>query len=718
MIRGPLRYLPFVLGTCVVLPLVGSLLLSQVALQRESARSAVLEQLEAVAEEVSVILGDGIASLQQTAPAGIAANSRWHSWSLDTNDLSTVVGRADWQIPADTLNRNLPGQSAAHGSFLVLGPFATVAGANAVVIATQSASGHWQGVTALVDKVLLATRARRFVQAGNRLQVADTVSGRSIFATDEGDVPSPVLRTISVAHNSWTLRAAPRAGWSAPLGLLSNSVLIWLAALIWLAHEVRRNRQIDTLREDFESADARRKNINTLYGQSLQSLAELESRLNVVSMYDSVTGLANRVSLLRRIEASLDALRQSGTGHLGLLSIGLEQFRYISNTFGAEFASRLLVIAAERLEYVLPTKDLLFRTGDFQLAIVLPSSSGQGSETLAREVIAELEPPIALDNHTFLLRPRVGIVEVSSGYEFAESLLDQANTALSLAQSESDSSICLFDSSTVKDSVSRLQLEADLSKALNDSQFELEYQPVVGTTSRELMGFEALIRWNHPTEGRISPSVFVPIAERSGMAARLNQWVMRETARQASAWRSAGYSSFYINVNLTAGAFQSPDLADDMAQLLAEFELDGRYIQVELTESALIVDLRAAARTVQKLSELGVRSWLDDFGTGYSSLSYLRTLPLRGVKIDQSFLKRIVVDAQDFGFLKSLIELLHYLNLETVVEGVETSEQHELLSLTACSYCQGYFFSRSLPASKAEGWLRDAQRALPTAVRA
>ena len=721
MIAGR-RYVPFVLGICVILPLAGGLVRSQYELRLQTSRAQVRDALDSVADRVSAVLDRGVAELQTplgatdtVGPArGHAGRGVWRPWTLDGNVVLYAAGSSDLQVAAGTLQRALDKRASSAQSPLLLGPFATASGANALVIATRVATTRsptqWRGVTALVEDVIPVSSVRQFASRGNRLQVIDSGSASAIFQTEEGDVPSPVVRSIPFAQTRWELRAAPHAGWSAPIAHLSGSVFVILAVLTWLSFEVRRDKLLNSLGHELALAEDRRKKVNALYGQSLQSLAEIEGRLNIASMYDSVTGLANRGSLLRRIDAALDTLRQYGSGNVGLLSVGFEQFRYISNTFGAEFASRLLVIAAERLEFVLPSKDLLFRTGDYQLAIVLPASDGPDCEALARKVIAELDSPIALDNHTFLLRPSVGIVGVQSGYEYAESLLDQSNTALSLVQRDSASRICFFDSSTVKDSVTRLQLEADLGQAFAESQFELEYQPVVGTASRQLVGFEALIRWNHPTEGRIPPSRFVPIAEQAGMAGRLNQWAMRDAARQAALWRQLGHSAFYINVNLTAGAFQSPHLIDEVSQLLAEFELDGRFLQVELTESALIEDLRAAARTVQKLSELGVRAWLDDFGTGYSSLSYLRTLPLKGVKIDRSFIERIVEDSRDFGLVRSLIDLIHYLGMDTVVEGIETEEQHALLRSTACTYCQGYFFSRSLPAQQAEAWLQNTSR--------
>jgi diguanylate cyclase (GGDEF)-like protein len=470
--------------------------------------------------------------------------------------------------------------------------------------------------------------------------------------------------------------------------------------------------------EDLDEAESRRRSINLLYGKAIENVAALEARLQIVSMHDTVTGLANRSSLLRRIEVELESMRQSSSGRLGILAIGFEQLPQISSSFGAEFASRVLVVAAERVEFVLPSKDLLYRIGDSQLAVVVPSNESLNAAKLADLIIKEIEAPIAMDSHTFMLHPSIGIAETSSGYEYVEALLDHANTALSAVPRDTPTRYCVFDSATAKESVSRLQLEVDLNRAFDEHQFVLEYEPIVTPVTNTVAGFEALIRWDHPTEGRIYPSRFVEIAVQAGMSNRLNHWVMRETARQASLWYRAGYRDIFVNFNLSAEAFLKNNLEHELGEILAEFELPGFYLSVELTESTLIQDLRSAARTLQRLHELGIRAWLDDFGTGYSSLSYLRQLPLKGVKIDRSFIERTVQDSRDFGFVKSLIDLISYLGMTSIAEGIETQGQYELLSMTTCDLFQGYHFARSMAPDVAERWMIESGGVVKQAKRA
>jgi EAL domain-containing protein (putative c-di-GMP-specific phosphodiesterase class I) len=277
---------------------------------------------------------------------------------------------------------------------------------------------------------------------------------------------------------------------------------------------------------------------------------------------------------------------------------------------------------------------------------------------------------------------------------------------------------CRFDSAVARESISRLQLEADLDRAFDSGQLVLEYEPFIVPDTRAVAGFEALVRWNHPTEGRLMPGKFVPIALQAGLSHRLNDWLIREVARQAAAWRREGHEDFFINFNLSAEAFLRPNLADEIGAVLAEHDLPGSQLVVELTESTLIQDMRSAARTLQRLSDLGVGAWLDDFGTGYSSLSHLRSLPLKAVKIDRSFIERIEVDSRDFGFLKALIDLISYLGMQSIAEGIETATQFELLGLTTCDLYQGHYFCRSLPAAQAVGWLSAAKGGVRRAVSA
>jgi diguanylate cyclase (GGDEF)-like protein len=693
----------------VALAITLAALLITVRYRLEISRDLVVQHalLERMSAELAAELDRGARLALERRTAGAVPG--WHAWELGPAGYRDATDKVP-PIAARALQRALTAHGPARGAGLMLvGPLATASGANALVLAKPASPGGatgWSGAWELVDDFFARVHVAAAMKQGLRLQLYDPGDSTALYQTDDSQFTSEVAVPVRLGGSQLELRAARREGSAVSLRALSSSLLVLIAVLVWSGRELRRGGTLRSAAQALEESEARRREVNDLYGNALESLASLESRLQLVSTYDSVTGLANRASLLRRIEATLDSMRQSRQGALVVMAIGFDHLQQIAESFGAHFASRVLVIAAERLEFVLASKEFLYRTGDSQLAVVLTNNDAARSEELARRIVAEVESPIAVDSHTFVLRPGIGIADTASGYEYAESLVDRANAALAAVARDAPERWCRFDSAAARESISRLQLEADLDRAFDTDQLVLEYEPFVVPQTHTVAGFEALIRWNHPTEGRLMPGRFVPVALQAGLAHRLNDWLIRAVARQAAAWRRGGHQDFFVNFNLSAEAFLRPNLAENIDAVLAEHDLPGRQLVVELTESTLIQDMRSAARTLQRLSELGVGAWLDDFGTGYSSLSHLRSLPLKAVKIDRSFIERIDVDSRDFGFLKALIDLISYLGMQSVAEGIETPTQLELLGLTTCDLYQGHYFTRSLPAAQAEEWLR------------
>jgi diguanylate cyclase (GGDEF)-like protein len=701
------RLLP--LATVALLALTLGTLLVRVRFQLEIAREKqhVHELLDSLSAEVGAQLDAGEQALALEPPASAG---RWHPWRLSEGVYRDANGHQP-PIVEGALRRALSSRSGGTRRTVLLGPFSTDDARNAVVLA-RSVPGvkdrpQWVGEWQFLDDVMSPARVAGVVGQGYRLQLYDASDETVLYQSDDGDLHAPVVLAVRFAGSSLQLRAAPRSGWAVPLRVFSSSLLVLLAITLWLSYEVRRSRALQRAAVELDTAEDRRRQLSVQYGSALESLAALESRLQLISMYDPATGLANRSALVRRIDATLDSMRQSQQGSLSVIAIGFDHMQHIASSFGAEFASRVLVIAAERMEFRLPSKDLLFRSGDLQLAVVVPDLPRTQVEPLIRSLLEEIESPLAVGSHTFLLHPRLGVAESASGYDYAEALLDHANAALDSIAHDATRRWNVFDSSAPTESIGRLQLEADLDRAFGENQFVLEYEPFIVAADNRVAGFEALIRWDHPTEGRLSPARFLAVALQARMAHRLNAWVLREAARQASLWRRSGHRDLFVNFNLTADAFLQPELAEQIGAVLAEFELPGNQLVIELTEATLVQDLRATTRTLQQLSELEVSVWLDDFGTGYSSLSHLRTLPLKGVKIDRSFIERIEIDSRDFGFVKALIDLISYLGMQSIAEGIETFAQYELLNLTGCELYQGHYFGRSMPAAAAERWIRE-----------
>ncbi len=700
------RYLPLALGSLLALTLALAMVRTRYQLESARERLHLQNLLASVSREVDAELDRGeraLGAAEQTRSMG-----HWHPWRLAATGNREAPGETS-PVAATTLRRALQARRFANGAVL-LGPFATAQGPNVVVLALRDrgTGAGWSGTWELLDVLMAQPHVAQMVREGYRLQLFDVSGASALYQTDGARLEATATLPLRAGGSLLELRAARQASHTGLGGFLTPALLVMLGLVLWVSCEVLRGQGLRAAQDNLAEAQRRRRELNVQYGKTLEHLTELEARLQMASQFDSFTGLGNRSALLRRIEAVLDSMRQSRQATLGVMAIGFDRIEHITSSFGAQLASRVLVMAAQRIQSVLPAKDLLYRTGEFQLAVPLADADSKHCEELAKAVINVVQAPIVLDSHTFLLHPSVGITATSSGYENAETLLDHANAALSAVARDAPARFCLFDSSTAKESITRMQLEVDLDRAFEENQFMLEYEPFVVPVARTVAGFEALIRWNHPTEGLLYPGRFVPIALQAGLSHRLNTWVMREAARQMSAWRRAGHADLFVNFNLSAEAFLRPQLVEEIAAVLEEFDLPGRQLVVELTESTLVQDIQGAARTLQRLADMEVGAWLDDFGTGYSSLNHLRSLPLKGVKIDRSFVERIDVDARDFGFLKALIDLVTYLGMQSIVEGIETPSQYELVSLTACDLYQGYYFSRGLSAADAERWITEA----------
>jgi len=700
------RYFPLVVGSLLALMLALAMVRTRYRLESARERLHLQNLLTSASREVDAELERGQSALGSAFPP--RQMGHWHPWRLGPTGYPDAPDDVP-PVAETTLRRALQTQSSTSGAVL-LGPFATVEGPNAVVLAMRDsgAGPGWHGTWEFLDDLMSQSHVRQMVREGYQLQLFDVSSGGALYQTDSARLDASVTLPLRTGSSLLELRAARKASHTGLGGFLAPALLVMLGLALWVSCDVLRGQGLRVAQDDLAEAQRRRRDLNVLYGKTLENMTELESRLHMASQFDSSTGLGNRSSLLRRIEAILDSMRQSRQGSLGVMAIGFDRMEHITGSFGAQLASRVVVMAAERIQSVLPGKDLLYRTGEFQLAVSLADADSKHCEELAKAVINVIQAPIVIDSHTFLLHPSVGITVTPSGYENAETQLDHANAALSAVTRDAPARFCLFNSSTVRESISRMQLEVDLDRAFEENQFVLEYEPFVVPVARTVAGFEALIRWNHPTEGLLYPGRFVPIALQAGMSHRLNTWVTRAAARQMSAWRRAGHGDLFVNFNLSAEAFLRPQLVEEITAVLEEFDLPGKQLVVELTESTLVQDVQGAVRTLQRLAEIEVGAWLDDFGTGYSSLNHLRSLPLKGVKIDRSFVERIDVDARDFGFLKALIDLVSYLGMQSIVEGIETPSQYELVSLTACDLYQGYYFSRGLSAAEAERWIIEA----------
>jgi diguanylate cyclase (GGDEF)-like protein len=434
---------------------------------------------------------------------------------------------------------------------------------------------------------------------------------------------------------------------------------------------------------------------------------QIEDRQLYEVLYDSLTGLPNRVLLLERVRHIVQAAQRGREALFGLLFIDLDRFKVINDSLGQMLGDRLLVAIAERLASCLRPSDTLARLGGDEFVILLEDAKTADIATrIADRIQRELAQPFRVEAHEIFTAASIGIALSTTAYDRPEDLLRDANIAMHRAKDQGRARYEIFHPMMYTNAVALLQLETDLRRAIERNEIELHYQPIISLRNQRVSGFEALLRWRHPTRGWISPVEFVPIAEQTGLIVPIGAWVLREACRQMQSWQSqfGGDKLLTVNVNLSGKQF-SPELAQQISQVLQETGLNPCQLKLEITESLLMENAESAIERLSQLQQLGVQLAIDDFGTGYSSLSYLHRLPIDTLKVDRSFIQRIDSDGEQLAIVRTIIILAWNLGMDVVAEGAETAKQVAQLKALRCEYAQGYFFAKPLDIRAAEQYL-------------
>ena len=425
-------------------------------------------------------------------------------------------------------------------------------------------------------------------------------------------------------------------------------------------------------------------------------LEETKEHFRHAAFHDSLTGLPNRAMFTELLKAEIESSDRR-RGHLfAVLFLDLDRFKNINDSLGHTHGDLLLVAFAERLERTLRPVDTLARFGGDEFAILLSGmTDATDAVKVAQRIHDELSQPFVLDKNSAFATASIGIALSSSGYEKPEDILRDADTAMYRAKENGKARYELFDHAMHARAVSRLQLESDLRQAVEKNEFCVYYQPIVSLQTGRLAGFEALVRWNHPRRGLVSPVDFIPVAEETGLIVTIGQWVLNEACAQVRKWQieSPGHRSLSLSVNLSARQVAQPDLLEQIKEALDTSKLSPHCLKLEITESVVMENAEAAALMFKQLRSLGVQLSIDDFGTGYSSLSYLHRFPLNYLKIDRSFVMRLTTD-NDNAIVRTISTLARNLGMEVIAEGIETEEQHQQLKMLGCEFGQGYLFSR------------------------
>jgi diguanylate cyclase (GGDEF)-like protein len=425
-------------------------------------------------------------------------------------------------------------------------------------------------------------------------------------------------------------------------------------------------------------------------------LEETKEHFRHAAFHDSLTGLPNRAMFTELLKAEIESSSRHDDHTFAVLFLDLDRFKNINDSLGHTHGDLLLVAFAERLERTLRPVDTLARFGGDEFAILLSGmTDATDAVRVAQRIQEELSQPFVLDKNSAFATASIGIAFSSSGYDRADDILRDADIAMYRAKENGKARYEVFDHGMHARAVSRLQLESDLRQAIENKEFCVYYQPIVSLQTGRLAGFEALVRWNHPRRGLVSPADFIPVAEETGLIVPIGQWVLNEACAYVRQWQldSPSHRNLSLSVNLSARQVAQPDLLDRIKEAVATSKLNPHCLKLEITESVVMENAEAAALMFKQLRSLGVQLSIDDFGTGYSSLSYLHRFPLNYLKIDRSFVMRLTTD-NDNAIVRTISTLARNLGMEVIAEGIETEEQYQQLKMLGCEYGQGFLFSR------------------------
>jgi len=430
-----------------------------------------------------------------------------------------------------------------------------------------------------------------------------------------------------------------------------------------------------------------------------------EDLIQRLAHFDVLTGLPNRVLFTDRINHAL-SMAQRSQGQLAVLFLDLDHFKNVNDTLGHRIGDALLIEVAKRLKSAMREGDTASRLGGDEFILVLPGTDVNGAVHVAEKLLETVAQLCRIEQHELVITPSIGIAMYPDDGEDFDTLSKCADVAMYRAKHDGRNNYRFFTPEMQTHSVRTLQLENALRYALERDEFSLHYQPQISMQDGRIIGAEALLRWQHPRLGMVSPAEFIPIAESSGQILQIGEWVLRTAAHQMKSWMDSGLEPMIIGVNLSAVQFRNPNLPELVTQILDSVKLPPQYLELELTEGVAMDDPLGAIAVMDSLHERGIRMSIDGFGTGYSSLSYLKRFRVYKLKIDQSFVRDITDDPEDKAIVSAIISLASSLGLQTIAEGVETEGQLAFLREQGCNEVQGYYFSKPLPAEKFEAFVR------------
>jgi diguanylate cyclase (GGDEF)-like protein/PAS domain S-box-containing protein len=550
----------------------------------------------------------------------------------------------------------------------------------------------------------------------NRIQYASP-SADSIFGdTSLADLPLPVLVMHPENREAEVFLARARADGGRPLpsGRIMRPTAIDPHA--WSVHAVDGGQaDVEVSAQDLRSDSSIGGLVVTM--RDVTERRRLERELHYRSSHDLLTGLENRLAFTERLDAAVAAAKGSGRV-ASILFADLDDLKMINDAFGHGTGDAVLATVGERLRTFVAAngcapRDTAARLGGDEFVVLLGGvRDGAAVDQLADQLVATLGEPVDVDGHEVTCRASVGVATTSRD-DTAPELLRNADLALYAAKGAGKGQWRHYESWMRSTVMARLELRASLERAVDDGALLLHYQPILDLEASAPAGFEALVRWQHPTEGLLFPDQFIDVAEESGLIVPIGLWVLATAMRDAVRWTEITDSEPYVGVNVSARQFRGQSFTTEVRRLLKETGLAPHRLMLEITESLLLRDDDGIWQDMQALRRIGVRIAIDDFGTGFSSLSYLRQVPLDVVKLDRLFIQTMTHSPQQRELVAGIVRLTNVLGLQVIAEGIETDEERALAIQAGCAFGQGYLFSRPIPDREAHRWLAAHQTPAP-----
>ncbi len=492
------------------------------------------------------------------------------------------------------------------------------------------------------------------------------------------------------------------------LGIIG--VLTGIALGIMISKSI--SKPIVNLKNTFKDAAAGdltvRSEVSTLdeIGEASESFNKMMDTISHLIYYDALTDLPNRLMFYDRLEAEmLKALKDENK--LCIMLIDIDKFEKINNTYGYSIGDKLLRQVAESIQQHVSQNDIVCRISDDKFAVLLIDSVQESNILrLAQNLTDMIKTPWDVEHHKFYITASTGIVFYPNDGDDAKTLIKNVYAAMLKAKNHGRDNYQLFDPAIGTRAQDTLILDNSIHNALKNDEFELYYQPQVDILSGSIVGAEALLRWKHPQLGMVSPDRFIPLIEENGLIIPIGEWVLRTACNQNKSWQSSGLKPIKMSVNISAVQLRQENFVDCVSRILEETQLDPEYLELEITESAAMENTKSMAVILERLRSMKISIAIDDFGTGYSSLNYLKSFEITTLKIDQSFIRDLLIDSKGAAIVSTILAIGHNLNLSVTAEGVETCEQLDFLKEKHCDIIQGYLYSRPVPKISFENLLR------------